>query len=88
MQTQTDYLSLGDQIKHLTQLTEENNKLLKAMRRDKWIALIVNIVFWGVLFYFSYVLTMQFMGPLMSQMGSGSADFQNLIQQYQSQLGK
>lgn len=90
---ETDYNSLGDSVKKTLALTEENNRILKAIRRDKWIGMVVSIVFWGVLFYFSYVLTMQFMGPIMEQFGaakdaSGGVDIQKLLQQYQAQMGK
>jgi hypothetical protein len=89
---ETDYNSLGDSIKKLLALTEENNKMLKAMRREKWIGMLINFVFWAVILYVSYALTMQLVEPLMGQFtgtgASGGVDIQKLLQQYQAQMGK
>ena len=86
---ETDYGTFGDQMKKMLELTEENNRMLKAMRRDKWIGFFVNIIFWVVILYASYYLTMQLMGPLLEQFtGSSSIDAKKLLEEYQRSTGQ
>jgi hypothetical protein len=88
---ETNYGSLGDQIAHLTELTEENNRILKAIQRDKWIGFFLNLAVWGVILYGSYYLTMELVGPILRQMEAlqgeaGSFDIGALLEQYERAL--
>lgn len=86
-------ISLQGQIAELKRLTEENNRILKAMRRDALIAGIVKFVIWAGLLGLSYYFAMQIIGPFldmtesMQNMGQGQ-DFGALFEQYRGLLGQ
>lgn len=89
---ETDYRSLGDEIKAIREKTEETNRLIRAMRRDAIIFGILKAVFWVVVLVGSYYLTMQYLEPLLGSMTGNSEgssfDFNELLQQYQELTGQ
>ncbi len=85
--------SIQGQLAELKQLTQENNRILKAMRRDALIAGVVKMLIWVVLIGFSYYFTMQVIGPFLSmaegmQTGGQGQDFGALFEQYRELLGQ
>lgn len=88
----TNYGPLGEQVAHLTKLTEENNRILKAIQRDKWIGFFLNLIIWGAILYGSYYFTMELIGPVLRQMEAiqggeaGSLDIGALLEQYERAL--
>ncbi len=69
-------------------LAKENNKLLKAMRRDAFIGGFLRIILWLLVLGGSYFLTMQYLGPLLGTFngaeGPQGMDFKALLEQYRS----
>lgn len=85
--------SIQGQLAEIRKLTEENNQILKAMRRDALIAGIIKFIIWVGLIGFSYYVAMQLIGPYMEMFkgmqGQGqSQDFTQLLKQYQELLGQ
>ncbi|MBY0110648.1 hypothetical protein K2Y00_01430 [Patescibacteria group bacterium] len=83
--------SIGEMAKETLRLTRENNKILKAMRRDAFIHGVIRIVIWLVIFAGGYYITMTYLAPLLN-MFTGAAemrpeDFQRLFEQYREQFG-
>jgi hypothetical protein len=77
------------------QLAQENNKMLRAMKRRANWSLVGQIVFWGLFVIAPLIFVWGYLGPLMSAINGGdpsqgfnSTDFQKLLNQYQTQLGK
>lgn len=74
--------------------TEENNKLLKAMRRDAVIGSIVKILIWTALVGLSLYFSIQFLEPYLGLLqnvpqGTGEGvDYGALIEEYRSLLGQ
>ena len=88
---ETDYGTMGDQMKKLLELTEENNRMLKAARRDKWIGMIFNLLIWGGVLYATYYFSMQFINPLLSQIQAlqgGEIDLTKLQEAYEKSFGQ
>lgn len=86
-----------DDLKELLQETlevsKENNKLLKRMRRDAIIGGILKFLVWVVLivasFYLSFQLLQPYLGALQGMQGNGQGtDWQALLDQYKSQIGQ
>ncbi len=85
--------SIEKQLEELRSLVNENNRLLKAMRRDALIGGIVKFVVWAGLLAVSYYFTIQFIGPYLSALqgmqGSGQGqDLNALFEQYRGFLGE
>jgi type II secretory pathway component PulM len=49
-------------------LTQENNRMLKAMRRDVWVGRTFRVLFWLVLLVGSYMVYYVFLAPYIEQM--------------------
>lgn len=71
--------------------TEENNKILKDMRRDALIGGVVKIVVWVVLIGASFYFSIKFLEPYLGMMTTGQdgqqQDIGALLEQYQSLIG-
>ena len=83
--------SIGDMTKEILHLTQENNRMIKGMRRDAVIGGVLRIVLWLAVIVGSYYLTMQYLEPILSGMNAGDEggiNFQDLIKQYQSLQGE
>jgi hypothetical protein len=84
--------SLAAEVAEIKKITEENNRLLKTMRRDALVGRVLQIVFWIVILVSSYHFTMQFMGPYLSALegmrGENPSDIGALIDQYRAILGE
>ncbi len=84
--------SISGMLKETLALAKENNKLLKAMRRDAFIGGFLRIALWLVVLGGSYYLTMQYLEPLLTTFtgGEGGAgmDFKLLLEQYKNQFGE
>lgn len=80
--------SMNDMLKENLELARENNRLLKAMRRDAIVGGIIRIALWLLVIVGSYYLTMQYLEPLLGSMTGGEAgqgmDFNALLEQYRS----
>ena len=89
----TDSSSMLEKIEETLKVTRENNKLLKAMRRDVLIWGIVKMVIWTALILVSVYFSVKFLEPYlgmlqgMQESGSGT-DFGALIEEYKSLLGQ
>jgi hypothetical protein len=90
-----DTTSIQGQLAELKRLTEENNAMLKSMKRNALIMGIIKTVVWVVVLFGSYYLTMQFLEPYlgvlkgMPQAGDGGAqDWGALFEQYRQLLGQ
>lgn len=84
---------LKELLEETLEVSKENNKLLKRMRRDALIGGILKFLIWVVLivasFYLSAKLLEPYLGTLQSmQNGGQGTDWQALIDQYKSQLGQ
>ena len=86
--------SINQKLDDIHELTEENNRLIKAMRRDARIGMVVKAIFWVALIGVSTYFTMQLINPLISSFmpGTGDAsntpsaeDLQKLLDQYKGQ---
>lgn len=79
--------TLNGKLDELLSVAKDNNRILRAMRRDALIAGILKFVFWVVLFIASYYLTMQYLEPLLESFGGGAQnpeDFKAMFEQYKS----
>ncbi len=80
--------SLMDLLKENVALAKENNKLLKAMRRDAFIGGALRIILWLAVLGSSYFLAIQYLQPLLSTYSGGEGmegmDFKALLEQYRS----
>lgn len=79
-------------LQELLDLTKENNRLLKAMRRDALIGGIVKMLIWIALIGGSFYFSMQFLTPYLSmlenvQEGSRGMNFDALLEQYRALYG-
>ncbi len=57
--------TFSQKIDRILQLSEENNRMLRAMRRDKWLGLFAKMAIWAVVLIASYFFAMQFITPLL-----------------------
>lgn len=84
---------LRDLIEDAIELGEENNKLLKAMRRDALIGSILKTLLWVALIGLSLYFSAKFIEPYLGMLqaggqGSENADIGSLIEEYKSLLGQ
>lgn len=82
---------LRELLKENIELTKENNRLLKAMRRDALIGGVIKFVVWIVLILASFYFSMKFLEPYlgMLQNASGdSTDYSALFEEYKALLGQ
>lgn len=85
--------------KHLIEenlaLTKDNHRMLRAIRRDQWLAFIGKLIFWAIVLALPFYLYQQYLQPLVSKFSamtgvttSGpfglptSADLQKLINSF------
>lgn len=83
--------SLNEKLDEMLALSRANNRMLKDMRRDALIGVIVKVVFWGAIFAASYYFTMQYLAPILNSAQSvqgEAANFQQLFEQYRAQFGQ
>ena len=59
---------LQDLVRANIKLTQENNRMLKAMRRDVWVGRTFRVLFWLVLLVGSYMVYYVFLAPYIEQM--------------------
>jgi len=82
---------LRDLLEENLEVARENNRLLKAMRRDALIGSIVKMLVWVVLIGASFYFSMQFLEPYLGMLegvqGQGT-DWQQVLEFYQGQLGQ
>ncbi len=90
-QAPNDIDSLADQLDEVLELVRENNKILKAMRRDALIMGTLKTLIWVVLivasFYFSYQFLQPYLG-MMEGMQQQGQDYGALFEQYKGLLGQ
>lgn len=84
---------LQDLLEESIELTKENNRLLKAMRRDALIGGIVKTLVWvavlGASLYFSWLFLEPFIGSVQgAAKGMNPSDYQALFDFYKEQLGQ
>ena len=84
---------LKELVEEAVELSKENNKLLKRMRRDAVVGGILKFVVWLVLIVGSFYLSAKFLEPYLgmlqgAQGGAGGTDWQALYNQYKGQLGQ
>lgn len=89
----TDSSNLLEKIEETLKVTRENNRLLKAMRRDALIGGILKMAIWVVLVGASIYFSAQFLEPYLKmiqnvQGSSSGTDFNALIEQYKSLIGQ
>jgi len=92
MKPEPDLFHLEELIKETLEVSKENNKMLKRIRRDAIIGGIAKFVFWLVVIVASFYYSLKLIEPYLSafqdtQNGQGS-DYQSLINQYKDLLGK
>lgn len=85
---QPSLASLKELIEKNLEIAKENNRLIKAMRRDALIGGLVKTLIWIILIVGSFYLSFQFLAPYLAilenvQSGGGGFDFEGLMQQYQ-----
>lgn len=61
-------VSLEELLRESIEITRENNRLLKAMRRDALIGGIVKVLIWGVLIGGSLYFSLRYLEPLLTPM--------------------
>jgi hypothetical protein len=88
----TDAGGMLEKIEETLKVTRENNKLLKAMRRDAIIGGVLKMVIWLALILVSFYLSAKFLEPYLGMMTSGQGgkaqDFGALFEQYKSLMGQ
>lgn len=85
--TQLD--DLQDLLEDNLEVARENNKLLKAMRRDALIGGIVKTALWVLVLLASLYFSYMFLEPLLAPFaGMDGSQFQALFQLYTGQFGQ
>ncbi|MGB4076401.1 MAG: hypothetical protein WBK28_01700 [Minisyncoccia bacterium] len=82
--------SMAEQVEETLLLARENNKILKAMRRDALIGGVVQLLFWALLIGASLYYSAKFLEPylgMLSGIEGDSGSINALIQEYQNLLG-
>ncbi len=85
---------LKDLLEQNLKLAQENNDLLRSMRRRSQWGLIGQVIFWALFVIAPLIFLWGYLGPLMSALGGGDAttfspgNLQNLLQQYEAQQAK
>ncbi len=59
-------------------LTQENNRMLRAMRRDVWMGRTFRVLFWLVLLVGSYMVYYVFLAPYVAQVEQIYAQMQSI----------
>lgn len=72
--------------------TEENNRLLRAMRRDAFIGMVLKVLIWVLLIGGSFFFVAQFLAPYLAvleglQSAGQGMDFGALFERYREQFG-
>jgi len=84
--------SIQVQLAELKKLTEENNRLLRAIRRDALIGGIIKFLIWIGLIGASYFFAAQLLAPYLEMIqgmqGGAGQDFGALIDQYRQMFGQ
>lgn len=84
--------SISEMTKETLRLTKENNRMLKAMRRDALIAGVLRIVLWLVAFGLAYYFAMTYLEPILSVVNGGEGmnpdDIRRLFEDYQRQFSQ
>ncbi len=80
---------LRDLLEENLELTKENNKMLKAMRRDAIISGVLKTLVWAVVIVSSFYFTAKYLEPLLGTFtqaatGMDEAKFNELIELYRS----
>ncbi len=85
-----DQKALLDKIEESLTLARENNKLIKAMRRDALIGGIIKTLIWVVLILGSFYLSAKLLEPYLSMLQSTQegTDYGALFEEYKSLLGQ
>jgi hypothetical protein len=82
---------LRELLKENLELAKENNRLLKAMRRDALIGGIVKTLIWVVLIVISFYFSMKFLEPYLGMLEGVSkdgTDYGALFEDYKALLGQ
>ena len=82
--------SIAEMVEETLDLARENNKILKAMRRDALIMGTLKTLIWIVLVVASFYFSMKFLEPYLGMLptGQGGQDYGALFEQYKSLLGQ
>ncbi len=83
--------SLAEMVEETLDLARENNKILKAMRRDALIMGTLKTLIWIVLIVASFYFSMKFLEPylgMLENQGQGGQDYGALFEQYKGLLGQ
>ncbi len=79
-------------VEETLELTQENNKILKAMRRDAIIGGVIKMAIWIVLGVASFYFSMKFLEPYLKMLPAagegGQQDYGALFEEYKSLLGQ
>lgn len=83
-------VTLEELLEENIELTKENNRLIKAMRRDALISGVLKVLVWGVLIGGSIYFSMKYLEPLLvpaQEMGKNQEAFQLLLDAYNGKFG-
>ncbi len=90
-QTPVTLEELKSLLEDTLEATEENTKILKAMRRDALIGGVLKFVFWILIVVASFYVSAKFLEPYLDgMMGGGEGQTQDigaLLKEYQNLLG-
>lgn len=75
------------QLEQILRLTKENNQMLRAMRRNAWIAGFFRVVIWIALIVIPYYLYLVYLAPVMEGMMETIGKIQGTSAQAQAQFG-
>lgn len=92
-QTPVTLEELKSLLEDILEATEENNKILKSMRRDALIGGVLKFVFWVLIIVASFYISAKFLEPYLGgMMGGGEGQSQQdvgaLLKEYQALLGQ
>lgn len=83
--------SFNDKLDEMLALSRANNRMLKDMRRDALIGVVVKIVIWGAVILGSYYFAIQYLAPVLDMyngLQEQGSSFQELFEQYRTQFGE
>ncbi len=83
-------VTLEELLEENIELTKENNRLIKAMRRDALIGGVLKVLIWGVLIGGSIYFSMKYLEPLLvpaQEMTQNPEMFQMLLDAYNGKFG-
>jgi len=83
--------SINGMLRQNLELAQENNRMLKAMRRDAMIGGVVKVLVFVLVLWASYYFTMQYLEPMMGMFESANGginfeDVQRAFEDYRSQF--